>query len=266
MIQTTQRVVALACALFFAAGAWAARPLVIAHRGDSAHAPENTLASFEAAVVAGADWVELDVHLSRDGELMVCHDETVDRTTNGHGKIADLTRAQIQELDAGGRFGAAFRGERVPTLGQVLARMKGRAGVLIELKNVHGKSEELVKRCMAAVNAAGVVPRVRFHTFFPDNLRALYHQKVPVPYAFLYDWARSGYISVSFAHSYAAHGYNPRLIHTTRAAVDQAHRFGMDVWPYVADTPDEFRKAIALGADGIITDRPGDLKAFLAPL
>lgn len=107
------------------------RPWVIAHRGGAALAPENTLAAFKAAMDAGADAVELDVHLSRDGRLIVMHDETVDRTTDGSGAIADLTGAELKRLDAGSWFGAGYAGERVPYLEEVLALA---AHPVIELK------------------------------------------------------------------------------------------------------------------------------------
>ena len=238
--------------------------LVIAHRGDSSHAPENTLASFDSAVTAGADWVELDVHLSRDGEAIVIHDESVDRTSSGHGKIADLTRAQIQALDAGSWFSPRFAGERIPTLGEVLARMKNRARVLIELKNVHGKSEQLVRRCLVEIQRTGMSTQVQFHTFFVDDLHAARLLAPAINCAFLYEFGDSRHMAVLLAHRLGATGFNPRLIHTQKAVVEQAHSFKMSVWPYVADTVPDFEKAVAIGADGIITNRPADLRAWLA--
>src|ERR1041384_8836764 len=87
------------------------RPVIIAHRGASARAPENTIASFELAVAQGAEAIELDVKLSADGHVIVHHDPTVDRTTNGKGKVKDLTLAELQQLDAGGFFSETFRSE-----------------------------------------------------------------------------------------------------------------------------------------------------------
>ncbi|HET8644390.1 MAG TPA: glycerophosphodiester phosphodiesterase family protein, partial [Vicinamibacteria bacterium] len=108
-------------------------PLIIAHRGDSAHRPENTLASFASALEVGADLVELDVQLTRDGHPVVIHDPTVDRTTDGQGKVVDFTLPELRRLSAGypGRFGAAYAGERVPTLAQVLNFLRGRCKVMI---------------------------------------------------------------------------------------------------------------------------------------
>src|SRR6185295_11448303 len=120
-------------------------PLIIAHRGDSAHRPENTLASFASALEVGADLVELDVQLTRDGEVVVIHDVTVDRTTNGSGDVRQMTLAEVRALSAGypERFGPEYEGERVPTLAEALNLMHGRARVMIELKteSVSGDAE-----------------------------------------------------------------------------------------------------------------------------
>jgi glycerophosphoryl diester phosphodiesterase len=111
-------------------------PLVIAHRGDSANRPENTLSSFQSALEVGADLVELDVQRTKDGHAVVIHDVTVDRTTDGKGKISDLTLAQAQALSAGypERFGTRYSKERIPTLREALQLLRGRTRVMIEIK------------------------------------------------------------------------------------------------------------------------------------
>ena len=111
--------------------------LIVAHRGASAHAPENTIPSFELAVRQGADAIELDVHLSADGQVAVIHDETLERTTTGSGSVASLTMDQIRSLDAGARFGdGSFAGQglRVPTLPEVLDWLPQGVGLVIEIK------------------------------------------------------------------------------------------------------------------------------------
>ena len=111
-------------------------PLVIAHRGDSAHRPENTLAAFAGALELGVSAVEIDVQLTRDGRVVVMHDPTLDRTTSGRGDVRQLSLAEIRALSAGypSRFGTAYQGERVPTLAEVLALLRDRARTLIEIK------------------------------------------------------------------------------------------------------------------------------------
>lgn len=110
------------------------RPWVIAHRGATLEAPENTLAAFRRAIALGADLIELDVHQTADGHLVVIHDETVDRTTNGSGLVRDMTLREVCSLDAGSWLGAGFSGERVPMLSEVLELTGGKIGLAIEIK------------------------------------------------------------------------------------------------------------------------------------
>src|SRR5207245_1359942 len=111
-------------------------PLIIAHRGDSSHRPENTLAAFAAGLETGGAIVDFDVHLTRDGEVVVIHDETIDRTTDGRGEVKQMTLAEIRRFSAGypSRFGSAYAGERVPTLAETLGLLRERAHAMIEIK------------------------------------------------------------------------------------------------------------------------------------
>jgi glycerophosphoryl diester phosphodiesterase len=111
------------------------RPYIIGHRGALACAPENTMASFREALAQGIDLVELDVQMSADGQLVVIHDQTLERTTDGRGFVADTPLAELQALDAGSWFSPQFAGERVPELSEVLAWIKGKAGLVVEVKN-----------------------------------------------------------------------------------------------------------------------------------
>ena len=116
--------------------------LNIAHRGASGRFPENTLAAFAAAIEAGAQMCELDVQLTRDGAVVVMHDDTVDRTTDGRGAVRGMTLEELKRLDAGVRFGNEFSGERIPTLEEVFALTRGRCGLNIEIKAANGKGKE----------------------------------------------------------------------------------------------------------------------------
>lgn len=112
------------------------RTLVFAHRGSKGTHPENTLAAFKEAIRLGVDGIELDVHLTKDHELVVIHDETVDRTTNGSGKVTDFSLEELQKLDAGSWFSEEFKDERIPTLSEVLELLKGTEIILnVEIKN-----------------------------------------------------------------------------------------------------------------------------------
>ncbi len=131
----------------------AGRPLISAHRGFSTAAPENTLAALEAAWRAGADVAEIDVQLTRDGHVVLMHNRSVERTTSGTGLVKDLTLAEIKTLDAGSWFDPRFRGERVPTLAEVLEWSGGRFGLLIELKNYPYREMPLVERTIEVIEA-----------------------------------------------------------------------------------------------------------------
>src|SRR5205814_5101727 len=145
------------------------RCLVIAHRGASGTHPENTLAAFRRAVELGADMIELDVQLTRDGEVVVFHDATLERTTDGAGAVSDRTLAEIRRLDAGAWFGPAFRGTRVPTLAEVLAAVG--LPVNVELKPVG--DDGLEARALAVVESAGALARVVFSSFDAGALERL---------------------------------------------------------------------------------------------
>ncbi|HEY9089295.1 MAG TPA: glycerophosphodiester phosphodiesterase family protein, partial [Anaerolineaceae bacterium] len=149
---------------------WNTRPLVLAHRGASAFAPENTLAAFRRAVELGAHGVELDAKLSADGHIVVIHDQTVDRTTNGSGKVRQKTLAELRELDAGSKFRPAFAGETIPTLEEVLESVGRQCLVDVELTNYASPFDPLPERAAALVRRMGLQAQVIFTSFFPGNL------------------------------------------------------------------------------------------------
>src|SRR5690606_9559351 len=144
--------------------------MVIAHRGFSGAAPENTLAAFRKGIEIGSDMIELDVHLSRDGELVVIHDETLERTTNGKGRVADNTLMELKDLDAGSSFAPQFSGEKIPTLIEVIELAKGRVLVNIEIKNpTHQRYSitELAEKTLREVKKAGMIDKFIFSSFNP---------------------------------------------------------------------------------------------------
>src|SRR5512147_1736179 len=125
------------------------QPIIFAHRGASAHAPENTLAAFELALSQGADAIELDVKLSSDGQVVVIHDPTVDRTTGAKGRVKDMTLADMRTLDAGSFFSQNFVNEKIPTLEEVFETMGKRLFINVELTNYTTPRDHLVETvCM----------------------------------------------------------------------------------------------------------------------
>lgn len=141
--------------------------LVIAHRGASGRAPENTLASFEQAIAIGVDGIELDVHLTRDGQLVIIHDQNLARTTDGQGLVHEHTLAELKALDAGSWFGPAFAGERIPTLEEVLVRVAGRVPLQVEIK---GRTEGVTEATIAALRAHGLLDTTLMTSFHLDLL------------------------------------------------------------------------------------------------
>ena len=135
-------------------------PFISAHRGFSTAAPENTLPALEMALAAGADVAEIDVKLTRDGQLVLMHDATLDRTTTGHGSVGAASLAEIKALDAGSWFGAAFAGTEVPTLDEVLDWSQGRLGILLEMKNCPERGPKFIDAVIETIerhDAAGYV-------------------------------------------------------------------------------------------------------------
>src|ERR1043166_4360144 len=173
------------------------QPVIFAHRGASAQAPENTLAAFELAIAQNADAIELDVHVSSDGHVVVIHDATVDRTTGSHGRVKDLTLAQLRSLNAGSFFSEKFRGEKIPTLEEVFETVGKRTFINVELKNYSTSHDQLVETVCMLVKKFNIQKHVMFSSFFASNLSKarLYLPDVPrgllALNGWLGAWARS---------------------------------------------------------------------------
>ncbi len=158
--------------------------MVIAHRGFSGEAPENTLAAFRKAIEVGSDMLELDVQLSKDKEVVVIHDETLERATNGQGKVADFTLKELKKLDAGFRFGPQFSGERIPTLKEVLELAKD-GYWSISKSRIHPKVNiqlaEIADRALQEVKKAKMLNQVIFSSFNPVALERIKARSSPAP-------------------------------------------------------------------------------------
>ena len=237
---------------------------VIAHRGDSGSAPENTLVAFERAVRIGADVVEIDAHMTADGELVVIHDGSVARTTNAsdmwsHGDlgVADRSLADLRTLDAGGWFDAAFAGQRIPTLGEAIGTITAndRTGVLLERKA--GPAEVYA----TLIRDSSLLKHVVVQSFdweFLTEMRQL------LPEALLVglgggelDEARARELT-----AVAAAGIAWRHTDVTAAMVEVAHGAGLAVWAWTPDDPDAWQRLKLLEVDGVITNQPGQLIAW----
>ena len=223
------------------------RPLVFAHRGGSALAPENTMAAFANGLAVGADGIELDVHLSRDGVVVVHHDQTVDRMTSGRGDVAEMTARDLARLD-------------VPALADVLARFRD-ARVIVEMKT---NTRELASGVVDVVRRVGAVERVCLGAFGQRVLNAARSlepalatsaAREEVRWALYRSWVRRPSYGVPYR------GFQvPERAGTTRIVsrrfVDMAHQAGLGVQVWTVDDEADARRLLEWGVDALITDRP----------
>ena len=237
--------------------------LVIAHRGFSAEAPENTLAAFRMARAAGADAVELDVTTSRDGEVVVLHDPKVDRTTNGRGKVAELTWKELRALDAGSWFDRRYAGERIPTLEEVL-RLLGPTGLLINIEIKREAAPGIEEKVSELVRRAGLSERVVVSSF--DHPRVVRMREIAPRLVTAVLVGRASLTGPSPAAAARGAGA-PMLVAQHRAlnpeAVKEARRLGLKVWAYTVDATKDMKRMLGLGVDGIVTNHPDRLRALL---
>ncbi|MFF1909450.1 glycerophosphodiester phosphodiesterase family protein [Kitasatospora sp. NPDC058218] len=248
-----------------APGAWlrpAGSPLtVFAHRGASSAAPENTLVSDEIARRGGAEWIENDVQPSKDGVPYVLHDDTVDRTTNGKGRIRDLTAAQLDALDAGSWFGPAYAGARVPTLAAQLDDLRGRGGgLLLEIKGRHSRDE--VARIVQEIRDHGMTNRVFVQSFEVDALRFTRELAPELPLGLLRSELDADPVAISKELGLAA--YNPAdgALSARIGVVKDLHAAGVAVNVWTVDAAARWKALEAAGVDGIITNRPSELAGW----
>jgi glycerophosphoryl diester phosphodiesterase len=233
------------------------RVWVVGHRGAMGHCPENTMASFERGLELGADWIELDVHLSRDGALIVIHDETLERTTNGHGLVRDHTLAELKALDAG-------NGERVPTLNEVLEWAKERDTIVdIEIKNAPSFYQGIEDKIVAALDEVGVTEQVVVISFDHVAVQRVKAVDTRVATGVLYA-CRPLNGGVSLAREAGADVLLPHWVHVTQPDVKRAHQEGLYVAPWATSDPNVLRRLIDSGVDAIATNHPDVLRGVMA--
>jgi glycerophosphoryl diester phosphodiesterase len=221
--------------------------LVIGHRGAAAHAPENTLASFRKALELGADMIELDVHLSSDGELVVIHDDTLDRTTDGFGPVSSMTLSDLRELDAGG-------GERVPMLREVLELIGGQCGVDIELKG-EGTAGPVASMLRRSVDEGPFAPGSLLVTSFnPIELMEFAPLCPEVRIGILVEGVPEGVVEVGGHLAVRTIGLDHRFM--TEEVVRECIRAGFEVHAWTVNDMERARMLIGWGVGAIITDRP----------
>lgn len=235
---------------------------VVGHRGAMAYRPENTMASFAHAVELGADWVECDVHLSMDGQLIVVHDETLDRTTDGTGFVKDHTLDQIKRLDAGSWFHRAYAGERVPTLPELLAWAAARrVPVDIEIKNAPVYYEGIERAVVQALDEAGMSDQAIVISFDHAAVKRVHDLDDRVATGVLY--AGRPIDAIALARQAGADALLPHWAYVTRDDVATAHRARVAVAPWATSDPEILRRLIRAGVDAIGTNHPDVMRRVL---
>lgn len=224
-----------------------------AHRGASALAPENTLAAFQKAVDLGCEWIETDLRLTSDGFPVLIHDETLERTTSGAGRVGDITLGRLLALDAGGWFSRNFRGERVPSLEEALQWGRHRCSFNLEIKEEE-RIDQLVSHLGRRFRKHQALDGILFSSFHAGALRRI---RAAIPSARL-GWLASkhtrGLSALNRAVGLAALHPKERLV--TRRLIRRCHRLGLATHVWVVNRPRRIREMEQLGVDGVMTDDP----------
>ncbi|MEU9851301.1 glycerophosphodiester phosphodiesterase family protein [Streptomyces sp. NPDC047985] len=236
---------------------------VIAHRGASSAAPENTLVSDEVARRGGAEFIENDVQPSKDGVPYVLHDGTVDRTTNGKGAIRSLTSAQLDALDAGSWFGPSYTGTRIPALAAQLDDLRGRGGnLLLEIKGAHTRDE--VATIVKTIRDHGMTDRVFVQSFEVDALKYTRDLAPELPLGLLRGSLDADPVALSKELGLASYNPSDGALSKRPGIVADLHRAGVAVMVWTVDSPARWQALEAGGVDGIITNRPAELSGWNA--
>ncbi|MBI4641236.1 MAG: hypothetical protein HY731_11110 [Candidatus Tectomicrobia bacterium] len=230
----------------------------IAHRGASSYAPENTFAAYDLAIEMGITHIELDVQFTSNGHIVVIHDETIDRTTNGSGPVTGHTLAQLRTLDAGAWFGARFAGERIRTFGEVLERYKGRLHIHTEIK---GRAENLSQRTADLVRGYGMVDAVTITSFQKIRLEEVRAYAPELPAGWLVGEVNDSLIAQSLEMGLTQ--ICPRADTVTPELVFHLHSKGFIVRAWGVANEALMRQVVDAGADGMTINFPDKLTEYL---
>lgn len=233
------------------------QPVVFAHRGACAHAPENTLASFRLAVEHGAPAIELDAKLTVDGQVVVFHDQTLKRTTGAEGRLIDWKFADLRSLDDGAFFGPQFAGERIPTLDEVFEEVGKQLFVNVELTNYISTRDALPEKVAEVVRRHNMQARVLFSSFTASNLTRVKRQLPDAPVGLLALGGLPGWL----ARSAWGRRSSPEIIHpflgdVTPGLMKREKQWGRRVHVWTVNAPQDLRRLAALGVNGFFTDDP----------
>ncbi|MED3575223.1 glycerophosphodiester phosphodiesterase [Cytobacillus praedii] len=231
----------------------------VAHRGAAGYAPENTIAGFDLAVEMKADYIEIDVQRSKDGEIVVIHDTTVDRTTDGTGKVGDLTFEQLRSLDAGSWKGEQFAGEPIPTFEEILDRYHGKVGILIELKapELYPGIEKQVAEALKERNLDKPQnEKIIIQSFNFESMKSMDQLLPKVPIGVLTSNLKDTTAEALQEFSTYADWFNPSYGIVTEELVNQVHSLGMQLGSWTVRSQEAADFLFDMKVDAIITDYP----------
>ncbi len=233
------------------------RPIIFAHRGASAHAPENTLASFKLALAQGADAIELDAKLSADAQVVVCHDPTLDRTTDGTGDLSKKTLAELRALDAGSSFSVKFKGEKIPLLEEVFESLGKKIFINVELTNYTTPHDALVEKVCALVIKHGLESSVLFSSFLASNLKKAFRLLPNVPRGLLARGGWRGAWARSFGFTFGDYAaLHPYLSDVNAQQIQRVHKRKRRVHVWTVSETEAIKRLKDWGADGLFTVDP----------
>jgi glycerophosphoryl diester phosphodiesterase len=236
------------------------KPWVIAHRGASGHAPENTMAAFQRAVELGCGFIETDLQLTRDARFVAMHDATLDRTTNGRGAVHEHTLAELRQLDAGKWFDREFMDQKIPTLEEIL-EFSRKHDVIFYLEVKYDSALGMHHSLVAALNKAGDAARSIVISFDQSTLAALRQVDTALMMGLLVE--EPGIDQPKTAIELGVRQLCPRADFITTDLVDAAHRLDLQVATWTVDEPAQIRSVVAAGVDGIISNFPDRVQAIL---
>ena len=246
---------------------------IIAHRGANLFAPQNTLPAFKKAIELGADGLETDVHLTKDGQAVICHNYSIDATSNGFGKITDRTLRELKSHDFGRYFSKHFKGTTLPSLDEFLVLCKNEAVKVmnIELKRPLVKGSLIVEKTIEAVNEHGLLSKLLISSFDHNLLIRAKEIEPECKTAYLYPFVNSAvkcFISPPYVlvKKIGANAVHPHYRFVNKAMVDKFHSLGIKVNAWTVNSEEVLEKMFKCGIDGYITDAPADTREFLENL
>ncbi len=245
--------------------------LIISHRGASGLAPENTLVAIQKAIDLEADVIEIDVYPSKDSIPVVIHDADLKRTTNGDGRITELTAAEIAHLDAGSWFDKKFKGESVPTLEDVIELIDGQTKLLIEIKETGSNIERRVVQLINQYKAKGWCI---IQSFSPEVIQkvqlvdaSIEVQQLAIGNVTIFPLHWNNGLRLGTVYQYeSVKNINLNYLFVTQKVIDRIHGLGKKIYVWTVNNPEDMRKLADMGVDGIITDFPDKAKALLKPV